>query len=935
MTSRRLSGHELFVNTDFDSMASDLLPSQIPVIVDSEAGTSVDDSFGTSGTGPWTSTQNSNTFNSSDDRMYGENGTTTKDSSSQQKTSDEQDMNFSTGPNFSLYANSSEISSAIDSASLKQGIRQSPKTKSTTETEDVMETDCREQECESNDMNERKGANYSAWSDASLENEMLKCDESGVQEVRKNLSGKNGTNERVHGVITPIPNPHTTSTSNSAVNTQKEKGRLNEERMGTKAQTNDPTQTTGSSDILDNSDSQSNNNPTSNSYKDSDQAAAKSSQIVTEVSQMKTQMDNILHALQNMTTKMVSNQEQQTNSQVKTQQALDANKQASKKTQEVIDSMHQDIRKAHQDIKSNQNQTQQAFQAANIKLANVTAQVNKTFDALTEVKKEIKETKEKTESNTKKIHDARTDIQYNKDEIQSLKDEVKELKTKQTEQDKLHERQQAYNDRNDTQRDRQEIHNRRSNVVFYGIPEKKDRGRERTDEVVIDFLQHYMPERDWTENDCGTAYRAGRRYQGGKPRPIIATFDKPSDVAYILKNRQSRDDMKKDGFGCGQDLTRAQRQKIDDIRMEGKQAYYTRGRLVVRDPHFDFRSRSRHDNEERHRHRRDIRMNIHMDRHQTTIEVENSEDENTSDRREITNQRQNDSDNPIVVENEPDRDEVSQSSKDGVSQSSKKHGDDVRTETITTSHDASGQTTSNVDNDSSRDSRKKDSYSRHGSETDGHYKDHDKEKDREEYRRSYRLREENNRFFSPQRQRWSYNADRHDRRYPRYRQHQDTDTDTRTNPRSYPSSSRRNPDYRQNPNNPSAQAFSFSSHFETPTQPATHSTRPKRPNQNPFHPFSTSDFTSASTSNSQFTPPPSFQQFQQMHNFFSNLFRFFPPPQPGKAGQDYYYQNDNSEKTHTNGDKNDKDSHTRMNEMGPPPPPPPPPPPSRGGGGRV
>ena len=527
----------------------------------------------------------------------------------------------------------------------------------------------------------------------------------------------------------------------------------------------------------------------------------------------------------------------------------------------------------------------------------MTTQVNKTLDALTEVKKEIRETKEKTESNTKDLQDAKTDIQCNKDEIQTLKDEVRGLKKKQATQDELHERQQIYNERNDSQRDRQEVLNRRSNVVFYGIPEKKDRGRERTDEVVLDFLQHYMPERDWTENDCGTAYRAGRRYQGGKPRPIIATFDKPSDVAHILKNRQARDDMKKDGFGCGQDLTRAQRQKIDDIRLEGKQAYYTRGRLVVRDPHYDYRSRSRHDNEERHRHRRDIRMNIHMSGNQTTIEVEDSDTENTADERETDSRRQKEN-RPIAMDKESNvnNEEVRQRSN---------LRDDV---TPASRHDDTGQEVTNNDKDSASANKQDSSSSKHRQETSDYYR----ERDREEYRRSHRLREENRSQFSSQRQRWSYNADRYDKRHSRYRQYPDSGSkaNSRTNSRT---NSRDSSETRQKQSYPSS-----SSRFQ-PSVP-NYSFGPYQPNQNQFRPPSASP----SASTSQFAPP-SFQQFQQMHNFFTNLFRFFPPPQPDKAGQNYNFPT--SPKAQTNDDRNDsndKNKHTRLNDMGPHPTPSPP-----------
>ena len=242
----------------------------------------------------------------------------------------------------------------------------------------------------------------------------------------------------------------------------------------------------------------------------------------------------------------------------------------------------------------------------------MTDQVTATLETLKEVQKEVNDTKTDEETNKKDLQDTRSELQKNQDNIQQLKDEVQDLKKRQHELDKQQERQEDHNNRNDIQRDRQEVLNRRSNVLFYGIPEKTGRGRERSDEVVIGLLNDYMPEGEWKDSDCVNAYRAGR--WGGsdrardRPRPIVETFDKPSDVGFILKNKQGRENMKKDGFGCGQDLTRQQKQTLDSLRSEGKTAYYSRGRLVVRDPNHDLRSRSRQDNEERRSHRQHIKI---------------------------------------------------------------------------------------------------------------------------------------------------------------------------------------------------------------------------------------------------------------------------------------------------------------------------------------
>ena len=498
------------------------------------------------------------------------------------------------------------------------------------------------------------------WRDASVLsdiNSQSKCDDEFVHEVREGSSDlAPGMNESMNVTRVTQHSTSTTYTDTREGHNDKHQHSMSVNPKGVppdqaqQIHTYSRPPTTNSNDKVDDTKTQTvtvgteteNNNicPEENPTASSTSSDAHDKKGLLE---MKGQMDLIIQQLTMVSSQLSSNQADIKQNQQQTQQALETNKQeaqkAAQKTQTVIDNIHQDIKKNHQEIQANQEQTQQAFLTTNTKLADVTDQVTATLESLQSVQKEINDTRSDVELNKKDLQDTRSELQKNQDDIQKLKNEVDELKARQNELDEQQAKQEDYNIWNDKQKDRQEILNRRSNILFYGIPEKKGRGRERSDEVVIAFLNDYIPEGEWKDSDCVNAYRAGR-WGGGeraRPRPIVATFDKPSDVGFILKNKQARENMKKDGFGCGQDLTRQQKQTLDNIRSEGKTAYYTRGRLVVRDPVHDIRSRSRQENDERHRHRQHIKIALADG---TDIDMEIDPGDDTETRPQDSNQPQ-------------------------------------------------------------------------------------------------------------------------------------------------------------------------------------------------------------------------------------------------------------------------------------------------------
>ena len=314
-----------------------------------------------------------------------------------------------------------------------------------------------------------------------------------------------------------------------------------------------------------------------------------------DMQEMKEQVSFILQELKSMTTELKT-------SRSTTQTALEDTKNETKKTQNTVRKTQEAVDNLHKEIRHNQDKTQQAIRDTHKNIATIQNQVTQTLGSVQETRQEVNELKSQAQSNTDGVKSNKTDIQSNRDDIQRMKDDIKQLQDRQADQADSHKSQEAQNARMDRHMDRQEVINRRSNFVIFGVQETTGRRRENTEEIVIDVLQTFMPDGDWQPSDCVTAYRAGRRDDSSRgeerhDRPIVATLDRPSDVGFILRHRQGREEMRKVGLGCAQDLSRAQQQKIRDIKQEGKQAYYFKGRLVVRDnPYNRSRNGDRHGN---------------------------------------------------------------------------------------------------------------------------------------------------------------------------------------------------------------------------------------------------------------------------------------------------------------------------------------------------
>ena len=150
-----------------------------------------------------------------------------------------------------------------------------------------------------------------------------------------------------------------------------------------------------------------------------------------------------------------------------------------------------------------------------------------------------------------------------------------------------------------------ESRSRRENLRFFGIEENGTDVHENCTTTVVRMLNKFFAFKTWSADDISRAHRVGARENARNARHLIAKFTRWSDVDAILKDREARERMKKDGLRVSTDLTRRQMSQIKEAQANGKFAYFKRGHLVVEERHNIGRETSNEGNRRGHsRHHR-------------------------------------------------------------------------------------------------------------------------------------------------------------------------------------------------------------------------------------------------------------------------------------------------------------------------------------------
>ena len=129
------------------------------------------------------------------------------------------------------------------------------------------------------------------------------------------------------------------------------------------------------------------------------------------------------------------------------------------------------------------------------------------------------------------------------------------------------------------QNEKHEQYSRRKNIRLYDVPETQ--GREDSEKTVSNILNKYFPDNDL---QIERAHRIGRkRRPNDKPRPLICRFLDWRDAMTVMKAREIREIMRKDGINVAQDLTMNQFEQLRCLKNEGKRGYFYRGKIYEKE----------------------------------------------------------------------------------------------------------------------------------------------------------------------------------------------------------------------------------------------------------------------------------------------------------------------------------------------------------------
>ena len=132
--------------------------------------------------------------------------------------------------------------------------------------------------------------------------------------------------------------------------------------------------------------------------------------------------------------------------------------------------------------------------------------------------------------------------------------------------------------------ERLETQSRRNNVKIFGVPVTGRQSYDNCAKLVVELLNQYAVFKRWGQDDVERAHRIGKADRSNnrpKPRPVIVKLCRWQDKLDLLRDRRSRDALRRAGFRLSADLTNRQAAQLRDHRAQGRRAYFRNGRLHV------------------------------------------------------------------------------------------------------------------------------------------------------------------------------------------------------------------------------------------------------------------------------------------------------------------------------------------------------------------
>jgi len=140
---------------------------------------------------------------------------------------------------------------------------------------------------------------------------------------------------------------------------------------------------------------------------------------------------------------------------------------------------------------------------------------------------------------------------------------------------------------------------RKNNLRIFGVADIPDESTDETKAKVISDVLNKAFNIDGFESDKGDehngipeearfdsmacldyAKRLGKYVGEDRPRPILARFKCADDKFNLFKYR---DKLRSNGIRIANDLTFQERQQLEDLKRDGRNGYFSKGKLVVID----------------------------------------------------------------------------------------------------------------------------------------------------------------------------------------------------------------------------------------------------------------------------------------------------------------------------------------------------------------
>ena len=124
---------------------------------------------------------------------------------------------------------------------------------------------------------------------------------------------------------------------------------------------------------------------------------------------------------------------------------------------------------------------------------------------------------------------------------------------------------------------------RKNNMRIFGLPEYEMSSEDLNRSIMDNVLKVACPDKTWKSVDILDAFRVGSRVNN-QPRVTVVKSSNSTIKSHMYANR---DALRANGIRISDDLTMRQRDKLKQLKDDGKTGYFQKGELKVREDRND------------------------------------------------------------------------------------------------------------------------------------------------------------------------------------------------------------------------------------------------------------------------------------------------------------------------------------------------------------